>query len=133
MLEYNSTSSNNNLIGNTVSSTEGPGIHLHSSSSNLIYDNFFNNTINYESYIDFIAENYWNTSKLKSTNIVSGKYLGGNFWANPSGTGFSQACPYKNNDGICDIPYIIDTKNIDFLPLSNYKVNKEKKELWINS
>jgi len=29
---------------------------------------------------------------IPNTNIIGGPNLGGNFWANPSGTGFSQTC-----------------------------------------
>jgi len=64
------------------------------------------------------AEYTWNISKTPDKNIVGGPYLGGNFWANPNGTGFSQTCNDIDMDGICDDPYVIDENNIDYLPLS---------------
>ena len=44
--------------------------------------------------------------------------LGGNFWGNPSGTGFSETAADANRDGICDRPYAINSGNADLLPLA---------------
>jgi hypothetical protein len=49
---------------------------------------------------------------------VGGSYLGGNFWAQPDGNGFSQKCKDSEPDGICDMPYEINSNNIDYLPLT---------------
>jgi len=49
-------------------------------------------------------------------NIVNGPYLGGNYWANPNGTGFSQTHPDRG-DGFCTEPYVLDANNTDYLPL----------------
>jgi len=48
--------------------------------------------------------------------------LGGNFWANPNGKGFSQTCKDVNGDGICDLSRILDANNIDYLPLAKEKL-----------
>ncbi|HMB44783.1 MAG TPA: NosD domain-containing protein, partial [Candidatus Methanoperedens sp.] len=61
--------------------------------------------------------NNWNTTKQSGTNIVGGLYLGGNYWAYPNGTGFSQTCSDANKDGICDSIYELYAGNKDFLPL----------------
>lgn len=109
---------NNTLNGNTISNNSD-GISMPGSSNNLIYNNIFNNSNNvaYSSS----TSNIWNTSKTAGTNIIGGPYIGGNFWANPSGTGFSQTCLDNNNDGICDSPFtVIDSNNIDYLPLAPY-------------
>jgi hypothetical protein len=53
-----------------------------------------------------------------TTNIVGGLNIGGNFWGNLSGTGFSQTCTDANLDGICDSSYMLDTGNEDYLPLA---------------
>lgn len=137
-ISLDSSSNNNTLIGNTVNSnghgidlsyshkntlngnivnSNNYGIYLFSSIQNNVYDNFFNNTNN--AYND--APNKWNTTKTSGTNIIGGSYLGGNVWATPDGTGFSQTCPDDNDDGICDLQYELDTYNIDYLPLY-YKV-----------
>ncbi|MCH7535890.1 MAG: hypothetical protein IH948_09155, partial [Bacteroidetes bacterium] len=43
----------------------------------------------------------WNTTKQPGPNIVGGPFLGGNFWSNPFGTGFSDNCIDTDKDGIC--------------------------------
>ncbi len=108
------SSTNNTLAKNTIQNNPDHGVYLYSSTSNLIYNNYFNNSNN---FITSSSTNIWNITKTPSTNIVGGPYLGGNFWANPSGTGFSQTCTDVNN-GICNIPYTLDGSNIDYLPLS---------------
>ncbi len=111
-----SYSSNNTLKDNNVSLNKYIGISLWSSSNNSIYNNIFNNKNNY--YFSGINNNTWNTTKIVSKNIISGSYSGGNFWANPGGTGFSQTCTDSNSDGICDSPYTLDSNNTDYLPLA---------------
>jgi parallel beta-helix repeat protein len=109
------------LSGNIVKSNADTGIMIKSSSSNNIYNNFFENTNNV--YLEGIIYNKnWNTTKTTGINIIGGSYLGGNFWANPSDTGFSQKCEDVDVDGICDSPYTLDSNNIDYLPLT-YNLN----------
>ncbi len=129
-------SSNNNMIANNYVSSNGGvitydicqgvpdpcsplyyymyGIKLDSSSNNLIYNNYFNNIYNFG--ITSSSSNNWNTTKTTGTNIIGGSWLGGNYWANPDGTGFSQLCT-PDNDGICDLVYDLGTGNVDNLPL----------------
>lgn len=81
-----------------------------------IFNNYFNNAEN--AYV--IHTSYdWNTLLTPGTNIVGGPNLGGNFWANPEGTGFSETCTNRG-DGICDSPYDLfgDGTNVDNLPLA---------------
>ena len=123
---YLSSSNNNTLSSNNVSNNGknrynvgAGGIVLWSSSNNNIYNNLFKNRNNVEIYNSI---NRWNISQIKSKNIIIGSYIGGNFWAHPKGKGFSQTCPDLNNDGICDKIYIINSKNIDYLPLAKDKI-----------
>ena len=113
-----SSSNKNTLIGNNAASNINYGIYLSSSSENKIYNNIFNNTNNFQ----FISSNIstWNITKQSGTNIIGGPYLGGNFWAAPNGTGFSQKCADANKDGICDAKYTLNSNNIDLLPLAEY-------------
>lgn len=116
---YQVFSGNNTLSGNNVSRNIVWGIYFARISNNTIYNNFFNNNVNFMSRSNL--DNEWNISKTQGINIVGGPNLGGNFWANPMGTGFSQTCPDDDNDGICDSPYIVEqvpNKNIDFSPLA---------------
>lgn len=111
---YLSSSSNNNTLSeNNANLNNLDGIVLYSSSNNKIYNNIFNNTNNIWIYNSNI--NTWNMTKTPGTNIIGGPYLGGNFWANPNGNGFSQTCPDGN--GICSSIYTLDATNTDFLPL----------------
>ena len=115
---YLYNSHNNTLSGNNFSNNNGGGIAPDSSGINTIYNNILNNDINIQIFWG-TTSNTWNTIKTPGTNIIGGSYLGGNFWANPSGTGFSQTCTDANGDGICDSPYVIDANNVDYLPLSD--------------
>ena len=118
------TGNNNTLTGNLISNNgdyySSPGISL-SFNNNLIYNNIFNNTNNIELYDS--NSNNWNITLQSGTNIIGGPYLGGNFWANPDGTGFGQTCSDANSDGICDATYALDPDNIDSLPLSNQRAS----------
>jgi len=108
-------SCNNTLTGNTATSNE-LGIYLSSSSDNSIYNNYFNNTNN--AYFEGTnTGNIWDTTKTAGSNIVGGSYLGGNFWATPTGKGFSQTHDDADGDGICDLDYDLGGGNIDYLPL----------------
>lgn len=112
---YLRDSSNNNVTGNNASNNSN-GINIYNSSNNFIYNNYFNNTNNV--LID-TSVNYWNTTRRSGKNIINGSYTGGNFWADPGGTGWSQTCLVSNIYGMCDSPYVINPGNKDFLPLTN--------------
>ena len=65
-----------------------------------------------------VSENVFNTTKTAGPNIVGGPYIGGNFWAKPDGTGFSQTAPDADGDGIADTVYSFSGNvSTDFLPL----------------
>jgi nitrous oxidase accessory protein len=108
-------SGNNILIGNNASNNLLYGIYLNDSSNNTIYNNYFSNTNNF----GVSGSNTWNTTLTSGTNIIHGPNIGGNYWANPNGTGFSQTCSDANGDGICDSSYILDSNNIDYLPFAS--------------
>ena len=106
----------NELSSNMVISSKESGIDLRDEiTDNLIYNYYFNNTLNVRA--DNSKDNFWNTTKTKRTNIVKGPYLGGNFWANPNGTGFSQNATDLDSNGIRDQPYRVNASDLDYLPL----------------
>ncbi len=113
----------NNIIKNSfIQLNNGSAFVLNSTgiapSNNYIYNNYFNNSAQY-SNISTPAVNFFNTTKTllsPGTNIVGGNYLGGNYWAAPNGTGFSQTC-IDEGDGICNTAYSFDGINFDYLPL----------------
>ncbi len=126
------------IAGNNVTVTSGHAIH-HSGGNSLIENNtlrslsgsnpllYFpsgaNNTIrNNYLYAGGLLEtndtHAWNGSLQAGTNIVNGPYLGGNYYANSTGTGYSETCADLDYNGICDSPYSIDGTNVDYLPLA---------------
>ncbi|MEM4945216.1 MAG: S8 family serine peptidase [Archaeoglobaceae archaeon] len=108
-------SSDIRIINNTISNNE-IGIILEVSSNNLIYNNLFNNENNFEIYD---STSTWNTTLQEGTNILGGNWLGGNAWLSPDGNGYSQTCEDREEPiGICDGLYVIDSNNVDYLPLS---------------
>ena len=128
---------NSKLCGNRVENNNF-GLALNGSSGNLVYNNYLNNTNN---VVFDIGELFglegtgnesniictWNLSKTKGTNIVGGPYKGGNYWALPNRTGFSQTQKDANKDGLSDLPYHVTEEelNIDFLPLSDFQATQD--------
>ena len=111
------TSSRSNTIsGNNITANEY-GIYLCSASyPNDIYNNYLNNTENADVRNAICT---WNLQPpTKGKNIMSGPYLGGNFWATPDGAGFSETASDRNIDGFSDITYTSADGNIkDKYPL----------------
>ena len=62
--------------------------------------------------------NIWNTTLTHSTNIVGSLWLGGNVWAKPDGTGFSQESDDRIRNNISDALYYIANYGLDELPIS---------------
>ncbi|MEM4160159.1 MAG: NosD domain-containing protein, partial [Candidatus Micrarchaeia archaeon] len=82
---------------------------------------FYNNLINSSSTSPVSVtsgSNSFNTTLTMGTNIIGGNYIAGNFWATPSGNGFSETCTDNDGNGICDATYTINSDNIDYLPLA---------------
>jgi len=107
---------NSYVTGTSISSATC--INLTDAQENEFFNNLMNCTVH--ASINPSLQNYWNTSKRFGTRIYSsGPYLGGNYWTNPSATGFSDICNDTDLDGFCDENYTIDPNNIDYLPYSN--------------
>ncbi len=114
---YLGRSDGNTLTGNTVRNNNVYGLFICGASDrNTIYNNYFNDT---NMTIKNGTGNTYNTTKTAGTNIVGGPHIGGNCWAKPNGTGFSQTAVDKDGDGISDSVYtrIAGSKYSDFLPL----------------
>jgi len=121
-IEFEFDSDDNTVNNSHIEHNSGAGIYISGSTAddNLFYNNYFNNANNFGPDGTVLA-NTWNISKRAGTNIISGSWLGGNYWAKPSGTGFSETCNDTDEDGICDDLYTLTTNNIDHLPLAKPK------------
>ncbi|MDR7667107.1 NosD domain-containing protein [Methanosarcina sp. Z-7115] len=137
-------SSNNLVANNKVELNKKYGVYLNEVSyelphnrTNQFQNNIFNNTVNLfndtSSHYTTEAINNgagiftvsWNTTKTSGTNILGGPYLGGNLWAKPDGTGFSQICADSDGNGIGDLPYNITDNDTDYFPLVSSSRSKE--------
>jgi parallel beta-helix repeat protein len=111
----------NTIKNSIIQNNTEYGIYLRASGDpeNLIYNNLFNNTNNF--YFDGdIYVNSWNTTRQTGSRIYSlGTEIGGNYWTNHSGTGYSDTCTDADKDGFCDDPYVLATDNVDYLALSD--------------
>jgi YVTN family beta-propeller protein/parallel beta-helix repeat protein len=103
------------LVGNKITCCTECGVEA-TGYLGTNYNNYFNNTVNIK-FGDSEKTDAWNTSLVSGTNIVGGPYIGGNFWAKPDGTGFSQICVDLDGNGIGDLPYNIYEDEFDYLPL----------------
>jgi parallel beta-helix repeat protein len=98
-----------------IRDNEGPGIDMLDSTNITVLNNYFSNDVN----IDLspgTVKGVWNQEKSAGPNIVDGPFIGGNYWAKPDGTGWSQITPDRG-DGFCNAPFVIDADNVDNLPL----------------
>ncbi len=116
-----------NIIKSNSISDNNLGIYLESS-NNTIYNNYLNNSNNAVAS----GSNSLNVTRTIGSNIADGPYLGGNFWAQPDGAGFSQLCADTNTDGICDSSYIPGSGNIDYLALTPF-LRKTSTSITVNT
>lgn len=109
-------SNNSTLMQNTISCNGNTGLYINQSQANSIADNLFNNIQN-ANLSAVMYSNTWNLTNRTGPNIVDGPFIGGNFWADPNGTGYSEICNDTDGNGFCDLPYSLATDNTDSLPL----------------
>jgi parallel beta-helix repeat protein len=110
-------STSNQIRENRIELNQNWGIRIENqSNSQLIYNNFFNN-VNNTGFAGSNTANKWNQVLSAGPNIVGGPNIGGNYWATPTNTGFSNTCSDLNNNGFCDSAYGLPSGDIDALPL----------------
>jgi len=111
---------NYNMVNNSrIENCTYYGVYLRNSANNLIYNNLFNNTNNI-GFGGTIYTNNWNITRQIGARIYSaGTEIGGNYWTNPTGNGYSDTCTDADKDGFCDDPYVLVTDNVDYLALSD--------------
>jgi len=113
------TFGSNNIVNNTYinGGTSYGALSFLYGHNNLLYNNIMNTTTLIESGEEPDSTDRWNVTAYYSTNIIGGSQIGGNYWALPNGTGYSQTCNDMNFDGICDSPYTFNPT--DYLPLAD--------------
>ncbi len=138
---YFNESHNATLLNNIIKTEESDSyvLYLDTSTGNF-YNNIFNTSTS-GSGINFINcdVSYFNTSKTSGTNIIGRGYIGGNFWTNNLGTGYSDNCIDSNGDYVCDVIYSVND-SIDYLPLADHTnvisacgtLNIEDKSYYLN-
>lgn len=109
-------SDSNTVQNNLVAYNYGFGVSLEESSRNIIFNNYFKNTVNVEENT-VNADNTWQSTLSTRSNLVRGPYIGGNFWADLEGTGYSETCVDENSNGICDSAYPLAGGGSDNYPL----------------
>jgi hypothetical protein len=100
---------NNLITNNTLAGSNGILSYYGGMKNNQVYNNIINYTVYSPVYFFRGAYyNIWNNS------------IGGNYWAKPDGTGFSQTCADGDGNKVCDSSFILNAvgPNIDYLPLS---------------
>lgn len=121
------TAGNSTITNNTMTFSDSDSIPVLAieSTENLFYNNIFNTSLSTSPFFFYYNEsNSFNTTKTLSTNIIGKNYVGGNFYTNMSGTGYSDTCTNTNDDYICDSSYnLLGATNstsplFDFLPLT---------------
>lgn len=109
-------SSSNTIIDNIIAYNYVFGISIEGSVTNIIYNNYFKNAENVEEK-PINADNLWQSPLVTRQNIIKGPYIGGNYWADLEGKGYSQTCVDANSNGICDSSYNITGGGTDKFPL----------------
>lgn len=113
---YLSAAQKNTVLSNFATANRENGIGLYSAGNNTIVNNFLNNTQNAQ-FQSTVLENNWSVNLSLGTNIIGGVLFGGNYWASPGGTGYSETAVDADVNGICDQPYTVVTGNVDQNPL----------------
>jgi len=129
-----SGSDNNIIMGNTITGNEAYGIILYYANTNTIHGNTVSDT--YSMWGEGIELGYSNDNTIYHNNFIENKRQqvsyggsvntwddgypsGGNYWSDYTGLDFYSGINQDETgeDGIGDIPYIIDAENVDNYPL----------------
>lgn len=113
------STSNVRIEHNRITENQEAGLYLFSMNQSLIADNLLVNRPNLM-LTTAVTTISWNTSKTTGLNLAGGPYLGGNYWGNPTQTGFSDLAADRNRDGFADSPLQLTAGNQDQFPLVAY-------------
>ncbi|NLX49443.1 MAG: hypothetical protein GXY82_06145 [Methanospirillum sp.] len=106
------------LAHNIIAANTEAGLRYCLSGRSTVYDNRFDNTLN----VDFTGEpleaHTCSVEPRNGPNIVGGPRIGGNYWAQPDGTGFSQVIADRDGDGFSDDAFPLASQSVDEHPLA---------------
>jgi len=94
-----------NIIKDSRITNNSVGIYFEGYGTPAMANNVTNTTFN-------------NTANFGSNQLTNGNYFSLDSWSSPTGTGYSEACPDLNANGICDSSYSLDGNNTDYSPRS---------------
>ncbi len=99
--------------GNTIKNSGTSGIKVESGTGQ-VYNNKLQNTVNVNGA--GISSYSWNQGPERGTNINGGPNIAGNYWSNPSGTGWSDTHS-ESSTGYTTDPYNVGGTTYDNRPL----------------
>lgn len=102
---------NSNITNNEFRNNSQGSVRDRRCRNCTIYNNLFNDST-YLVHTSTIYDNDWNITEVAGTRIISdGTNIGGNYWTNSTGDGFSDTCTDSDTDGFCDSPFNITEMN----------------------
>jgi len=112
----------NLIYRNHVTDSTEAGVLILAAGRNKFYNNYFNNNVPVEitAHPGYLTNNTWNITPEAGPNIVGGPDIGGNYWAAPDGSGWSQTHADPDGDGFVNEPFILGTENTDYFPLASW-------------
>jgi len=102
------------VIDNTFSFNQARGLLLVQGNQNSITGNIFKNGKNCEISGES-KQNMWSSTLMPDFNS---SVTGGNYWGDEENQGYSDQCT-SDPEGYCSDPYIVNSENIDYRPLSS--------------
>ncbi|MGD9936721.1 MAG: NosD domain-containing protein [Methanoregulaceae archaeon] len=106
------------IIGNRIQGHATRGIWISDAHGNVAYNNRFMNQGENVEVVGSSTGNSFSVSRRTGPNIIGGPYIGGNYWAKPSGNGFSETHGDGDGDGFCDEAFAF-AGQVDALPIAS--------------
>jgi len=114
------------ITKNQISNNAGRGLAIDGVIGGNIWDNYFNNTKNVQLSGEY-SKLSWNTSPIAGIGISGAEVIAGNFWGTPDLLGYSDLCK-PGSEGLCSQPYVIESGEIDYYPLTRPEVRADTSE-----
>jgi parallel beta-helix repeat protein len=109
------------ILQSVITRNAGAGVRFRASGGATVYDNGFSNDLDVAFDDVPPLPNAWSVEPgepWRPGNFLGGPRVGGNYWANPNRTGFSETHADADGDGFCDVPLVLADGNVDAHPLA---------------